>query len=248
MATAVCPHCGTPHAWGAAFCPSCGQPTSAGGAPPAGRNTGPWIIGAAVVIAIALIAGAFLLTRDGDDDDVSTDDTAATLPPTTADRSSTTGSSTTATTASTTTAPPTTPPPPPTGPGDVLDQPSGLYCRDLNAMGYSYSAAVDYWRREGNTNRMDADRNGIPCETVYPRSDVVSYWGDYGYSDPSFDYLSGVPGGLFCRDLAARGFSYGEAVAYWFWDGAPNRMDEDLDGIPCETVYGEDVAADYWFG
>jgi hypothetical protein len=25
---------------------------------------------------------------------------------------------------------------------------------------------------------MDADRNGIPCETVYPSADVLAFWGD----------------------------------------------------------------------
>ena len=174
----------------------------------------------------------------------------------------TTGSSITATSSTTTTAPPsstttattapptttatTRPPPLTTVPGGVGALPSGLYCRDLSAMGYSYPAAVEYWRLEGYTDRMDADLNGIPCETVYPRSDVVAYWGDYGWDDSTFDYLDTIPSGLFCRDLADAGFSYSEAVAYWYWDGLPDRMDEDLDGIPCETVYGEDVAADYW--
>lgn len=68
-------------------------------------------------------------------------------------------------------------PPRPPGPADVRALPAGLFCRDLNARGYSYSAAVDYWRMHGQPNQMDADRNGIPCETVYPRSDVSAYWG-----------------------------------------------------------------------
>jgi hypothetical protein len=52
----------------------------------------------------------------------------------------------------------------------------GLFCRDLNARGYSYSGAVNYWRRNGQPKQMDADGNGRPCETVYPPSDVSSYW------------------------------------------------------------------------
>jgi hypothetical protein len=54
---------------------------------------------------------------------------------------------------------------------------SGLLCRDLYAVGYGYSEAVAYWAREGSPDRMDADRNGIPCETVYLESDVAAFWG-----------------------------------------------------------------------
>ena len=126
------------------------------------------------------------------------------------------------------------------GPGDVRTLPAGLFCRDLSAQGYSYSAAVDYWRMHGQTNDMDADRNGIPCETVYPSSDVQAYWGTYTVPTGSY------PQGLYCRDLYARGASYADAVAYWFSEGAPDRMDADLNGIPCETVYSWSEVAAYW--
>jgi hypothetical protein len=53
-----------------------------------------------------------------------------------------------------------------TGPGDVRRQPAGLFCRNLLSRGFSYVAAIDYWRMHGQPNQMDADRNGIPCETV----------------------------------------------------------------------------------
>lgn len=55
---------------------------------------------------------------------------------------------------------------------------TGLFCRDLDAAGYTYGEAVTYWVREGSPNRMDADHNGIPCETVWPATDVVDFWGD----------------------------------------------------------------------
>lgn len=55
---------------------------------------------------------------------------------------------------------------------------SGLSCRDLYAIGYSYPDAAIYWMEEGSPDRMDTDRNGIPCETVYPRTDVVGFWGE----------------------------------------------------------------------
>jgi len=49
----------------------------------------------------------------------------------------------------------------------VTNLPSGLYCRDLNAMGYSWSEAITYWNYWGQPDRMDIDLNGVPCETVY---------------------------------------------------------------------------------
>lgn len=126
--------------------------------------------------------------------------------------------------------------------GDVRDQRPGLLCRDLKAKGFSYSAAIDYWRYNGQPNAMDADRNGIPCETVYARADVRSYWG--GRALPSGQ----VPAGLFCRDLAARGLSYAEAVAYWWTMSQPARMDADSNGIPCETVYPAADVNRFWYG
>jgi len=54
----------------------------------------------------------------------------------------------------------------------------GLFCRDLAAAGWDYTDAVAYWDAEGRPARMDADENGIPCETVYSSSDVTAYWGD----------------------------------------------------------------------
>ena len=55
-----------------------------------------------------------------------------------------------------------------------------------------------------------------------------------------------LPSGLLCRDLSARGVSYPDAVSYWWNEGAPDRMDADLNGIPCETVYPSDVVYNYW--
>jgi hypothetical protein len=132
---------------------------------------------------------------------------------------------------------------PANGPGDVRELPAGLFCRDLDARGYSYSDAVDYWFLHGAPDQMDEDLNGIPCETVYPPSRVVAYW---GADLPEPQGIESLPGGLFCRDLNAQGFGYSDAVDYWFLHGAPDQMDEDLNGIPCETVYpAADVSA-YW--
>lgn len=65
--------------------------------------------------------------------------------------------------------------------------PKGLFCRDLRSAdaGASLFSAVGrrpadgffwslvYWSLEGQPDRMDADQNGIPCETLY-EPDVVS--------------------------------------------------------------------------
>jgi len=125
---------------------------------------------------------------------------------------------------------------------DVRSLPAGLFCRDLNAKGYSYVAAVDYWRLHGQPDRMDADLNGIPCETVYSRSAVAAYWNGREISGVTF-----WSAGLYCRDLVARGASYGEAVRYWWYYGMPGRMDADKNGIPCETVYPAATVNAFWY-
>lgn len=55
---------------------------------------------------------------------------------------------------------------------------AGLFCRDIVSLGYGYSDAVAYWVSEGSPDRMDADGNGIPCETVYDEAAVLAFWGD----------------------------------------------------------------------
>ena len=61
-------------------------------------------------------------------------------------------------------------------PIDRLD--SDLSCRELAALGYSYVDAIRYWEREGVPDRMDADWDGIPCETAWPHDDVATFWGE----------------------------------------------------------------------
>jgi hypothetical protein len=85
---------------------------------------------------------------------------------------------------------------------------------------------------------MDADENGIPCQTVYPAEDIAFLLG-------SVDEFGS---GLLCRDLADRGATFGQAVAYWVAEGGPERMDADGNGTPCETVYEPEEVADFiWF-
>ena len=70
--------------------------------------------------------------------------------------------------------------------------------------------------------------------------------------------------GLFCRDLVDpelqteagffgaattnESFGYFLSVVYWFVEGRPERMDEEGNGIPCETVHDSDVVAAVWRG
>lgn len=53
---------------------------------------------------------------------------------------------------------------------------SGYYCRDLKRLGYSYGEALSYWRYWDEPDNMDADLNGIPCETVYTAAEVKRYF------------------------------------------------------------------------
>ncbi len=122
---------------------------------------------------IAVLALAASACGNGDGGSATT--TAA--PSTTAAEAATTATPATTTIAPTTAAPTTTAMPTTTL-AAVSDLEAGLFCRDLEPLGYSYSEVVAYWVSEGSPDRMDEDRNGIPCETLYPAADVLAFWGD----------------------------------------------------------------------
>ncbi len=92
-------------------------------------------------------------------------------------------------------------------------------------LGNDYDQVIGYFVANGMPGGLDTDGNSIPCDE------------DSTVFDPGF--FAGIPteGGLFCRDLEAAGFDFAQAVAYWLTEGAPERMDADKNGIPCETVY-----------
>lgn len=125
-----------------------------------------WFI--AVTLVLTVLAGC---TTD--------DESTGTGESTTPGSSSTSMTSTTATTIATTststtsTSITTTSTLPPVG-----ELETGLLCRDLADRGYDYEGAVAYWTKEGTPERMDADGNGIPCETVYLEKEVLAFWGD----------------------------------------------------------------------
>lgn len=287
-----------------------------------------------IVVAIALLMLGACTTSSNSDSATTT----PTGPPTsvalTAPDETAPASPAPTTTAAVTTTAPTT-----TTIAAVADLEQGLFCRDLYPLGYSYSDAVAYWVSEGSTDRMDADKNGIPCETVYPEADILSFWGDplptttegqflslaevaraaaavWYFSDSEewscrnegvgdlgfgaivscvpepipegqFPVLTGLVlnsqgvvafaeagveyvilnpsvmdetmgSGLFCRDLLATSefetelghphAQYFGALLYWFLEGRPDRMDADLNGIPCETLFPEWAVESVWEG
>src|SRR5687768_12508103 len=52
----------------------------------------------------------------------------------------------------------------------------GKFCRDLKEAGAPYFYAVMYWFAEDRPGRMDADSDGIPCETVYRATAIDRIW------------------------------------------------------------------------
>ena len=42
-----------------------------------------------------------------------------------------------------------------------------------------------------------------------------------------------------CKVLFSQGLTYDQVFVYWRSLGAPQDMDDDRDGWPCESVYGE---------
>jgi hypothetical protein len=194
------------------------------------------------VLVVVILLMAVVLGGGDDGEDVSTSDSTT---------SSTTTTSTTTPTTAPTSAPSTPSTTPPTSdpqlPGVTIvvnddgdEIAPGLLCEDLVDDGADYDAAVAYWLQEGRPERMDADADGIPCETVYPEADVTAFWGSQETAE------DGVQPDLRCADLADQGLDYGAAVAYWEEQGRPARMDEDANGIPCETAYDAADVEAYW--
>ncbi len=117
----------------------------------------------------------------------------------------------------------------------------GMYCRDfvVEEDHPPYWSAVLYWLSEGEPDRMDADRDGIPCETTYPEVFIRDLLEDptiIGNEDPTIDELDR---GLRCRDLIWWMPFYQQALGYFYSEGFPERMDADDNGVPCETVYSD---------
>ena len=111
----------------------------------------------------------------------------------------------------------------------------GLYCRDIVTDRWmGPEVPFLYWLMEGSPDRMDADRDGIPCETLFPEV-VLSQF----LEDP-YLFEDGVPSGLTCDDLRWVRPFYRQAVAYYVTGGFSGMLDDDGDGIPCENAGFED--------
>jgi hypothetical protein len=54
----------------------------------------------------------------------------------------------------------------------------GRYCKTMRQWGWSYARVLRYWHSHGRPDHMDADLNGIPCETVYPDVSTRAVAGD----------------------------------------------------------------------
>ena len=112
----------------------------------------------------------------------------------------------------------------------------GLGCAALVGE-YDLEQIVAYWVAYGRPSNLDGDGNGIPCD----EAGAVDTTGFFSDLPPET--------GLFCRDLEPAGFDFSAAVAYWVREGAPDRMDADRNGIPCETLYpAEEIAAFFAIG
>jgi hypothetical protein len=111
----------------------------------------------------------------------------------------------------------------------------GLYCRDIVIDPWTGpDVPFLYWLLEGSPDRMDADRDGIPCETLFPEI-VLSQFLENPYL-----LEEGVPPGLTCDELRWVRPYYRQVVAYYVVGGFPGILDDDGDGIPCEEAGFED--------
>jgi hypothetical protein len=221
----------------------------------------------ALLAVVLLLAGC---TTDPVADD-------STAPPTTLSPTSTTMAPTstarpaTATTSTTTSSTTLTPPTPTATPSTTTTLPaltdleSGLFCRDLVAMGYDYANAVTYWVRDGSPDRMDADRNGIPCQTVYEEDEVLAFWGDplptttvvtivFAPADPVLfpevrpgsDGAHGsgcapgtdwLPDGIWFGYVTDRSANRIDFDLACIWTGATAEQEAAADGLTLETGY-----------
>lgn len=170
-----------------------------------------------LLLALALVAascGGGAGTVESTSTTVAATTTSATATTPTSIGTTTTSPTTTTTSTTTPTTTSTSRPATTTTLTNVTDLEPGHFCRDLRPRGYSYAEAVQYWMIEGRPDRMDADRNGIPCETVYPESEVDAYWGESPptTSETSRRYVVGEPT-YFPESLPGAGEHYGSGCA-----------------------------------
>lgn len=126
----------------------------------------------------------------------------------------------------------------------------GMLCRELavDRQYPGYVSALVYWLLEGEPSRMDADGDGIPCETVWPEAFIRDVLEDPWLLTvhPWNMTTSELPTGMRCREAIFWRPFYPQVLGYYFAEGLPARMDADSDGIPCETVYHDAHTYGHW--
>jgi hypothetical protein len=138
-----------------------------------------WLSAGLIVAFVVIIGGlAYVISqRSAPDEGGKATNTTKVEPPTSGAPSSSAAPKTTTLVStrppSTTTTIPTTTTRPTTSTAPTTAPPAGLFCRDLVARGYPYRDALAYWNANGRPARMDADGNGVPCETVYSAAAVA---------------------------------------------------------------------------
>lgn len=108
--------------------------------------------------------------------------------------------------------------------------PEGMYCRDLASQdldvalfysdpGFSEDGffwSLVYWSLEGQPDRMDADHNGIPCETLYDPAVVAAVLegGPIGGHEPPPLGMALLPDGLGPVDFGTEAETAVESMIY----------------------------------
>ena len=117
----------------------------------------------------------------------------------------------------------------------------GNLCRDLmtsERFSADYFSVVAYWFLEGQPDRMDADRDGIPCETVFGLWDIAGFW-DGTPSEEATNIHFG-----FVTDVGESGSGYELTIDYAFFLGG---MEANLAAEAAgEIAPGEGVPNDYF--
>ncbi len=118
---------------------------------------------------------------------------------------------------------------------------AGMFCRDLIASESTFAGyphAVAYWFMEGQPDRMDADRDGIPCETVFTLWDIAGFWHGTSRGEATDIHFGTV------TDVAARGSGYELTIDYAFFLGG---LEADLAAEAAGDIGpGEGVPNDYF--
>lgn len=204
----------------------------------AGRRGG-YVVAAAVLALVVGVGGGFAIAAlTGDDPDVDTSASSSgtgeespTPQPDGAGRSE-------------------TPSADPTGDAARADLPpvgrleAGLSCLELKERGYDFAAADRYWSRQGQPAGMDADANGIPCETRFDETAIRAVYG--ARVDAAETDVTRLAPGLGCPLLVEYGVDYPAVAGYWEHEGRPRRLDRNRDGRPCDEAYPVEAVSDYW--